>query len=89
MEAGALVKELKVSRIRIELHPRKAVKESFLIPIYWIFCDTKTPTVEAYRGPSSLSLSLVLMLLWEERYSGSSLITPFSLDSFLLTRRMS
>ena len=26
VEAGALVKELKVSRIRIELHPRKAVE---------------------------------------------------------------
>ena len=49
--AGALVKELKVSRTWIELHP---MGESFLISIYWIFCDTWTPTVEAYRGPSSL-----------------------------------
>ena len=54
MEAGALVKELKVSRIRIELHPRKAVEESFLISIYWIFCDTKMLTVEANGSPSSL-----------------------------------
>jgi len=54
VEAGALVKELKVSRIRIELHPRKAVEESFLISIYWIFCDTKMLTVEANGSPSSL-----------------------------------
>ena len=54
MEVGALVKELKVSRIRIELHPRKAVEESFLLSIYWIFCDTKMSAVEANRGPSSL-----------------------------------
>lgn len=54
METGALVKELKVSRIRIELHPRKAVEESSLISIYWIFSDTKMLTVEANRGPSFL-----------------------------------
>ena len=89
VETGVLVKELKVSRIRIELDPRKAVEESFLISSYWIFSDTKCQQLRPTEALLALSLSLVLTLLWEERDSGSSLITPFSLDSFLLTHRMS
>lgn len=84
----ALVKELKVSRIRIELHPRKAVKESFLS------LSTGSSVIQKHQQlrPTEALLPCHCPWFWcycGRRYSGP-LITPFSLDSFLLTsRRMS